>query len=170
MRLTPFKILISAALFSVPAPALASLNLKQVQVTGGSQVDLLFDGKISRSQIKTEFFGDTIQLSFMDVAVYPAKISSVSGGDLTKIFAYQYAPKLVRCRLSVKGKAEDFKARMVIEQKGKILSVRLGGGHTDQIASHAAAPAAARDADDADPGERALLEKILNKPKAPEAV
>src|SRR3954466_3355335 len=84
--------------------ASALTTLKQVQVSGGSQVDLLFDSKIGKTQVRTEFFGDTIQINLSDVSVYPAKISSVSGGSLTKIFAYQYAPKLVRCRLTIKGK------------------------------------------------------------------
>src|SRR4051794_32539193 len=63
--------------------------LKQVQVSNGSQIDLLFDGKVQKTQIQTEFMGDVIQLSIQDVSVYPAKISSVNGGSLTKIFAYQ---------------------------------------------------------------------------------
>ena len=93
--------------------------LKQVQVSNGSQIDLLFDGKVQKSQIRTEYLGDIIQLSIQDVSVYPAKISSVNGGELTKVFAYQYAPKLVRCRLSVKGKAEDYKDKLEIKAQRK---------------------------------------------------
>ncbi len=33
--------------------ALALTTLKQVQVTNGSQIDLLFDGKVSRNQVHT---------------------------------------------------------------------------------------------------------------------
>jgi flagellar biogenesis protein FliO len=151
------------------------VNLKQVQASG-TRVDLLFDGKISRAQIKTEFFNDIIQLSMTDAAVYPAKISSITGGDLTKVFAYQYAPKLVRCRLSVKGKAEDFKSRLIIDQKGNMLTIRFDET-TDSIASHSAqavrpqkkAKAADADNDDNDPGEKALLERILNNVKPAEA-
>jgi flagellar biogenesis protein FliO len=147
--------------------------LKQVQVSGNARVDLLFDGKISRSQIKTEFFNDIIQLSLTDAAVYPAKISSVSGGELTKVFAYQYAPKLVRCRLSVKGKAEDFKSRLIIDQKGNVLTIHFDES-TDSIASHSAqamraqvaargkAKPAEKDNDDNDPSEKALLDHILS--------
>jgi flagellar biogenesis protein FliO len=164
MKSDRLQIAIVTALLALPGSAFASVNLKAVQVSGGSQVDFLFDGKISRSQIKTEFFGDTIQLSLSDAAVYPAKISSVSGGELTKIFAYQYAPKLVRCRLSMKGKAEEFRSRLVLEQKGKILSVRFGSGESDQIASHAAQAVRAQPVPG--PGEHALLENILNQPKA----
>src|SRR4051794_31621528 len=109
MRFILYNVLLAVMIPWAASSALGSTNLKSVQVSGGSRVDLLFDGKITRGQIKTEFFNDVIQLSLTDAAIYPAKISSVTGGELTKVFAYQYAPKLVRCRLSVKGKAEDFR-------------------------------------------------------------
>ena len=139
--------------------ALATTALKQVQVSNGSQVDLLFDGKVSRNQIKTEFFNDIIQISLTDVSVYPAKISSVNGGNLTKIFAYQYAPKLVRCRLSVKGKAESYKDKISVVPggpNGKVLTVRLNGANV----------AVQKTGDDAE--EAALLERVI-KSSAPAA-
>lgn len=119
-------ILIIAAFLSQDAFA-ANATLKKVQITDGTRVDLLFDQKISPKQIRTEFFGDIIQVSLTDVSVYPAKINSVSGADLTKVFAYQYAPKLTRCRLSVKGTAEAFKDRFEIKAEGKVLSLRING-------------------------------------------
>ena len=139
--------------------ALALTALKQVQVSDASRVDLLFDGKVSRSQIRTEFFRDIIQISLNDVSVYPAKISSVSGGDLTKIFAYQYAPKLVRCRLTVKGKAESYKNRIVLSSGGpggEMLTIRLNGAAGSSMVR-------IRDAD-----ERALLDHVM-KAKDPGA-
>jgi flagellar biogenesis protein FliO len=126
-KLFSFCLAISA--FAIAPQAHAISTLKQVQVTNGSEIDLLFDSKVSKSQIKTEFFNDVIQISLTDVSVYPAKISSVSGGNITKIFAYQYAPKLVRCRLTVKGKAEDFQDKIQILSgagTGKLLTVRVG--------------------------------------------
>src|SRR5689334_14258617 len=95
------------AAFLCSAQAFALTTLTKVQVTDRSQVDLLFDDRITPRQIKTEFANDIIQISLNDVSVYPAKISSIPGSDLTKVFAYQYSPKLVRCRFTVKGKAED---------------------------------------------------------------
>src|SRR5271154_5553645 len=83
---------ISALCFSFAPGAYAMTTLKQVQISGSSQIDLLFDGKIQKSQIRTEFFNDVIQINLTESAVYPAKISSVNGGRLVKIFAYQYAP------------------------------------------------------------------------------
>ena len=124
-------------------PALAVTTLKQVQVSKGSQIDLLFDGKVGKNQIKTEFFNDIIQISLTDVSVYPAKISSVNSGNLTKIFAYQYAPKLVRCRFTVKGKADDYKARFYMSPRGKILTFRFEQdiAESDQVQVHAASAA-----------------------------
>lgn len=108
-----------------PTQALAAIVLKQVQVSNSDQVDLLFDGKMNRSQIQTEFFNDIIQVSLVDVTVYPAKISSVNGGVLTKVFAYQYSPRLVRCRLTVSGKAEDYKDRFVLNTNGKMITLKM---------------------------------------------
>ena len=107
------------------APAHAAISLQRVQVTEGARVDLIFDGKVDPAAIKTEFFNDTVQLSMEGVNVYPAKITSVSGPDLLKIFAYQYSPGLVRCRFTLKGKAEDYKDKVRVSGDGKILSVRF---------------------------------------------
>ncbi|MEK6706288.1 MAG: flagellar biosynthetic protein FliO [Bdellovibrionota bacterium] len=110
----------------------AAVGLKQVQVANGSnngtQVDLLFDGKISKGQIKTEFLNDVIQLSLSDVSVYPAKILSVNGQNLVKVFAYQYAPNIVRCRLTVNGKSDQYKNKFRISAggaSGKIVTISL---------------------------------------------
>jgi flagellar biogenesis protein FliO len=115
------------ALF-VGANAHALTNLKKVQVTDGSQIDLMFDSKIKQAQINTEYFNDIIQITLTDVSVYPAKISSVAGMDLTKVFAYQYSPKVVRCRVTVKGKAEEYQGRVQVKLNGKILSLKIKDG------------------------------------------
>jgi flagellar biogenesis protein FliO len=173
-----------AIALGICSQAHATATLKQVQVSNGSQIDLLFDSKVSKNQIKTEFFNDVIQISLSDVSVYPAKISSVSGGSITKIFAYQYAPKLVRCRLTVKGRAESFKDKIQLINSGagngKMITVRLEGASpvatTDHVVMQATraqtspqvvaqankgdekadAPAKIDDAD-----EKALLERVL---------
>jgi hypothetical protein len=118
-------VLLLAALNSVGVEA--AVNLQRVQVTEGSRVDLIFDGKVDPALIQREFFNDTVQLSMDGVNVYPAKISTVSGPELVKIFAYQYSPGLVRCRFTIKGKAEDFRERVKISADGKVVSVRFGG-------------------------------------------
>jgi flagellar biogenesis protein FliO len=119
-------------------------TLKQVQISGTSQIDLLFDGKIQKNQIRTEFFNDVIQISLSESSVYPAKISSVNGGKLVKIFAYQYAPKLVRCRLTVKGRAEDYKDRVELIPNGRLLTVRLSETALAPVGDRAAEEARAQ--------------------------
>ncbi len=117
--------------------AQAATNLKKVQITDGSVVELIFDGKINPNQIKTEFVRDNIQLSFQDVSVYPAKVSMVSGKELTKVFAYQYSPKLVRARFTVKGDAAQYQGRMQMKVNGKVVSLRIAGGKVDKITTSA---------------------------------
>lgn len=149
--------------------AASAATLKQVQVTDGNRVDLIFDGKIAPAQVRTEFFNDIIQLSLADVNVYPAKISSVSGSELTKVFAYQYAPKLVRCRLTVKGSAETYQKRVEVKAGGNVLSIRIPSG-TKLIPTGAASedhsPAARGSAPD--PEEKALLDRVIRSQSAPE--
>ncbi len=154
----------------------ALTTLRKVQVTDGSQIDLLFDGKISQKQIQTEFFNDIIQISLTDVSVYPAKIMAVQGMDLTKVFAYQYSPKLVRCRLTVNGKAEDYQGRFKVSMNGKVLSLKLDTPmKSDKVSTSSAAPSrsgtvpaesSAARANEAEPqikgeAENALLKRVL---------
>ncbi len=161
-------------------PSFGALNLKQVQVGNSphsSEVTLLFDGKIDKNKVKLEFFNDIVQLSLSDVAVYPAKIFSVNSNVLAKVFAYQYAPDLVRCRLTIKGKAENFKDRIRLSPSGKVLTLRLDAGPTvDQIGVQASQAQRVAPSESAnvtagkvaptvakveDPEEKALLEKVL---------
>lgn len=146
------RALLSLAIALLGSPSAQAVTaLKQVQISNGSQIDLLFDGKIQKGQIRTEFVNDIIQLSIQDVSVYPAKISSVNGGSLTKIFAYQYAPKLVRCRLTVKGKADAYKDKLEIKTSGRILTVSVAGGKAVPVET----------ASEPDAEEKALLSRVL---------
>jgi len=163
-----------ALVASIPSAARAAdkslINIKQVQVSENDRVDILLDGRLDASQIRTEYLNDIIQLSVTDASVYPAKISSVSGKDLSKIFIYQYAPRLVRVRLTVKGKAEAFQGKVQVKPAGKMLTIRLdGGAASDKVASSAAQArkdAAQAPASSVDAEERALLEKVLKAPVA----
>ncbi len=118
------------------AIAPAGNQLRKVQVSEGARVDLVFDAKVSTSQVQLDFFNDIVQLTLTDVFVYPAKISSYSGSTLQKVFAYQYAPRVVRCRFTVKGKAETLKEKIHLQHSGKMLSVWLEG-QADKIQSTA---------------------------------
>ncbi len=135
--------LILAALVAVVGVnnAHAALNLTKVQVIDPNSIDLIFDGKIQPGQIRTEFVRDNIQLTLEDVAVYPAKVSMLSGGEMTKIFAYQYSPKTVRARFTVKGDALTYSKRLQVRANGKIISLRVGApSKKDAVTVSQAAP------------------------------
>ena len=116
-------IILGFLFFSNYASALTTL--KKIQVKENSKIDLFFDKTVSKKQVNIEYFNDVVQFSISDVSIYPAKIIPVSGKELSKVFAYQYGPKLVRCRLSVKGVAEKYKNRFQMTSIGKTLSIRL---------------------------------------------
>lgn len=125
--------------------ALALTSLKQVKVTGGPlknvDVSLTFDRRVNPESAQVEFIKDVIQITLKDTSVYPPKIIPVNGKAITKVFAYQFSPKTVRCRLFVRGNAEDFKDRVFIsksnlqgEMSGKVLNIRvaaLSGGASE---------------------------------------
>ena len=123
----PAALAATAAVLLFAEPAHALTTLRQVQVSNGQDVSLLFDRDVDRKSVKTEYFRDIIQVSIRNVSVYPAKILSVESDDLTKVFAYQYTPKQVRCRLTVKGKAEDYRGRIKIDTGGKVLKISIDG-------------------------------------------
>ena len=115
------------------------VSIRQVQVSDGDRVDILLDRKLDASQIRTDFINDIIQFSISDASVYPAKISSVSGTNLSKVFVYQYAPRLVRVRLTVSGKAESYQGRVEVKPAGRMLSILLDADSvTDKVASKSA--------------------------------
>jgi flagellar biogenesis protein FliO len=122
----------------VPAFASAAVNLKKVTIIDGNQIDLLFDGKVDPGQVKTEFVRDNIQLSMSNTSVYPAKVSMVSGSELTKVFAYQYSPALVRARFTVKGDAQAYANRLQVKFNGKTVSVRISASKGDEVTTAAA--------------------------------
>lgn len=110
-------------LFGVHAEA--SVVLKQVQVSKGDQVDFLFDQNLSENQVSLEYLRDIIQINLKDTSVYPAKILSVDGPSLTKVFAYQYTPAFVRARLTMKQDAKEYQARTKYSINGRMLTVKI---------------------------------------------
>ncbi len=133
-------------IFNITAVSAFSLTvLRQVQVSDGVQVDLLFDKQIAESQVKVEYLRDIVQISLKDISVYPAKIFSVMGPDLKKVFAYQYTPSVVRCRLTVNETAEKYKNQINIETKGKILTVKINSKNSDKVSTSSASAKKATD-------------------------
>jgi len=119
---------------TLPNSVWALVNLKQVQVSKGDHIDLLFDRKVNPKNVKIDYFRDIIQLTLKGVSVYPAKIFSVNGDSVRKVFAYQYSPKLVRFRVTVTGQAERYKGRIKLNHSGKMIALHVAP-HLDQIQS-----------------------------------
>ncbi len=153
---------VSALCLLAMTASAAPTQLKQVQVSQkdeSSQVDFLFDNKITPAQIKTEYLNDIIQLVITDVSIYPAKIAAVDSESLTKVFAYQFSPKVVRCRLSVKGKAEDYKDQFELQTNGKVVTIKLRSGKGAVTQAKAAPVAPKQEVSDPE-----LLKKISEEP------
>lgn len=174
-----YEWLIPFALLFVGLDAFAAnqTTLRQVQTVSGNQIHLLFDREIDKSQIKKEYFRDIVQFSLSNTSVYPAKIISVDGSPVSKVFAYQYTPNLVRCRLTVNGKAEDYENRVSVDVDGRSMVIRISDPivHTDQITHKAAQktavenpPAVETTAQQKpsvkdDPETKKILERVLGK-------
>lgn len=125
-----FFVLALLPLFSlwVSPFARAAVVLEQVKVESDGSVNLLFDKAVDKKLLQAEFVGDTIQLSLNEAAVYPSKMINVNNEWLTKVFAYQFSPRQVRCRFTVKGKAESFRSRfrfVTTDKSQKTLSVKI---------------------------------------------
>jgi hypothetical protein len=131
--------------------------LKLVQFREGKSADLTFDSKVDQSQIQMEFFADTVQLTLSNASVYPAKMIPVRGDLVSKIFAYQYSPKVVRCRFSLKGKAEDFKGRVRATAHGKQIRVEFSESATAQNSS---------ENQDSELEENQLMDKVIRMSQA----
>jgi len=104
----------------------AAVQLQKVKVVNPNQIDLSFDAAVDADQVQIDYINDIIQLTFKDTSVYPAKITSVNGGDILKVFAYQYSPQVVRTRFTVKGRAADYEGAFRLRGSGKTLSLRMG--------------------------------------------
>ncbi|MBI2712380.1 MAG: flagellar biosynthetic protein FliO [Bdellovibrio sp.] len=127
-------------LFSIPVLTLgteawAANVLKQVRVVAAPakavDVFLTFDKKVSSQVAEVELLRDFIQITLSDASVYPQKSILVRGKTITKISAYQFSPKIVRCRLAVRGSALAFQGRVetsVVKgaaAEGRILKIRV---------------------------------------------
>ncbi len=129
----------------------ASHTVREVKIPGGGVAQIQLDGVPSKGALEFDYVRDIVQLSIQNSTIYPAKILHSESGDeaFSKVFAYQYAPNLVRVRFTVGGKAEVYRGKVKLEQKGKILTIRFPETITD-----------ARDQADR---EQSLLAKVLSQ-------
>lgn len=148
--------LLILGIIATPSESFGGTVLRQLESTAPSEFVLKFDQPLLPNQIKTEFFRDIVQLSIKGASVYPARISNHEDGIVSKIFAYQYTPDLIRCRFTVRGDAREFENRIQIEQKGKEIVFRLKSVAQQKDIVTTQAAQAIKPID-----EKKLLEKVI---------
>jgi hypothetical protein len=128
-----------------------SHTVREVKIPGGGIAQIHLDGVPPKGALEFDYVRDIVQLSIQNATIYPAKILHSESGDeaFSKVFAYQYAPNLVRIRFTVGGKADVYRGKVKLEQKGKILTVRF----PDAIVGSRALP----------DREQSLLAKVLGQ-------
>ena len=134
----------------------ASLTVRDVQLQGNGGARILMDGAVPKGGVSIEYVRDIVQLSIPNATIYPARILHAESGKnqaFNKIFAYQYAPNLVRIRFSVDGKAEAYEGKVKFENRGKFIEVSFPG----QVPS----------AESSESHEKSLIAKVLAQVKDP---
>lgn len=82
---------------------------------------------------KPEFFRDTIQFTLKNAKVEKA-ILSTQDGKINKVFAYPYAPGLVRVRLTVSGDAKNYEKSFQVQALKSGTSISLTGESDEVLA------------------------------------
>jgi flagellar biogenesis protein FliO len=146
---------VAAGLWAGASPVHASsLTVREVQIQDGVSARILLDGSIPKGGVSLDYVRDNVQFSILNSTIYPARILHAEGSGpqaFSKVFAYQYAPNLVRIRFTVDGKAEALKGRIKMALKGKTLEI------------HFPEPNGALPADDSADREATLLSKVLGR-------
>ncbi len=150
------KLLLTVALFGAGTPCFASsLTVRDIEIKGDGSVQIQLDGSAPKNSLEIDYVRDIVQFSIQNATIYPAKILHAdSNNAFNKIFAYQYAPNLVRVRFSIDGKADDYRGKVKWEQKGKTLFLTFQKGVVAKK-------------DDTDTHERSLLAKVLGRSSEP---
>lgn len=103
----------------------SALTVRDIQLKGEGVVQIQLDGTAPKNSLEMDYVRDIVQFTIQNATIYPAKILHSEGKSeaFSKVFAYQYAPNLVRIRFNVDGVADQFKGKVKWAQNGKILTV-----------------------------------------------
>jgi len=140
MRFFVLSVLLS--IFSTAA--MGAVNIVDVRLDGNNSITLELDKQINADQYQVDFFRDIVQVTLTKASVYPAKMQTIEDNpELKKIFVYQYTPNVVRARVTVNGKGEDFKKLFHVTQDGRKLhlafSPKVAKAPVDEIKTSMAA-------------------------------
>lgn len=108
-----------------PKASYAITNLKQIHLRNDREIKLVFDQRVKKDEVTLDFINEIVQLSIQHVSIYPAKIIPLNGKLVKKVFAYQYSPQVIRCRLSLGEKVEKYRNHVHLIYAGKNLLVRF---------------------------------------------
>jgi flagellar biogenesis protein FliO len=135
-----------------------SLTVRDIKLLGQDKIEIQLDGVASKGALEVEYVRDIVQFSIQNATIYPAKIlhSEENSAAFSKVFAYQYAPNLVRVRFNVDGKADQFAGKVKWVQNGKFLTVSF----PEKFAKNTPKK------EDESTHERSLLAKVLGRTSA----
>lgn len=108
--------------------AFSVVNLKDVKIIDSSSIKLSFDSSLIEGQYSVDAFDSTLQITLRDMSVYPAIVRRGESEKISKVFAYQYTPNVVRVRVSTEGKSEAIKASAKVSISGKTMSISMTPG------------------------------------------
>ncbi len=109
----------------------APLSVRDIQIDENGGAKVILDGTPPKGTVNLEYVRDIVQFSLQNTTIYPAKIlhaGASANQTFSKVFAYQYAPNLVRIRFTVDGKAEAYKGKIKLVTVGKELSIAFPKG------------------------------------------
>ncbi|MBS1958661.1 MAG: flagellar biosynthetic protein FliO [Bdellovibrionales bacterium] len=132
-------------------------TIREITLAGDNGIEIQFDSPISKKMLDYDYVRDIAQLTIRNATIYPARILHPEKKTFNKVFAYQYAPSLVRVRFNVEGQASQFQGKIISKIDGNRLTVKF------PLAT-VAAPVVAEEKSakkDDDSNDRALLDKVL---------
>ena len=157
-----FGIVVLNSVFALSALA-GSLTIRDIQVKG-NKIEIQLDGVAPKGAVDLDYVRDIVQFSIQNSTIYPAKILHSENQAFTKVFAYQYAPNLVRVRFSVDGQSEIYKGKVKWQQSGKLFTVIFPEGKINAPKPESKSDSKSEAKQD-DSSERSLLAKVLGTGK-----
>jgi len=99
--------------------------LRDIKQVSKNEFRIDLDSRIDTKKVKVEYLRDIVQLSIRGLSVYPAKVVNPAQSEVSRVFAYQFTPELVRIRFTVPGKADAYKDSVILKGQGSTLRVRV---------------------------------------------
>ncbi len=142
----------------------SNTTIREIVLRGKNTVEIQFDSPIEKRALELDFVRDIAQISVQGASIYPAKIIHSEGQTFNKVFAYQYAPNLVRIRFTVSGVAGQYQGRVLTQIQGDRLKIQfpeVAGASSKEKGTEKGADHNAVKNTDKNVEEKSLLAKVL---------